>query len=83
MEMEIAVWAFMSTHFKFKDAWPPQAGEIEHFLQKLEHNNLTPAEVEKFRHLAAETFHDWQPEYSPAFKQRIEAGLSRLDSHSK
>jgi hypothetical protein len=83
MEMEIAVMAFMRTHFEFKNAWPPQTGEIEYFLQKLKHDNLTPTEVEKFRHLAAETFHDWQPEYSPAFKRRIEAGLSRLDSHSK
>ena len=83
MEMEIAVWAFISTHFECKDAWPPQTGEIEYFLQKLEHANLTLTEVEKFRHLAAETFHAWQPEYSPAFKRRIQAGLSRLDSHSK
>jgi hypothetical protein len=83
LEMEIAEWAFMRTYFEFKNAWPPQAGEVGYYLQKLGRDNLTSAEIERFRHLAAEVFRDWQPEYSPAFKQRIETGLNRIDSPSK
>jgi hypothetical protein len=83
IEMEIAVWAFLSTHFESKWAWPRRAREIEYFLQKLEHGILTPAEVEGFRRLAIEIFNDWEPQYSPGFRRRIEEGLRRAGSQAK
>jgi hypothetical protein len=81
--MEIAVWAFMKTYFEFKNAWPPPAEEVEYFLHKLERGNLTIAEIQRFRDLAAEVLRNWQPEYSPRSKRRIEAELNRVDSDSK
>jgi hypothetical protein len=78
LEMEIAVQAFVQAHFEIKNAWPPDSGQIEEFLQKLEKGNLTAIEIEEFRWLASEVLRDWQPEYSPAFKKRIESAVSLL-----
>jgi hypothetical protein len=36
----------------------------------------TAVEIEEFRRIADEAFRDWQPEYSPAFKERIESARS-------
>jgi hypothetical protein len=78
-EMEISVLAFMQAHFEIKNAWPPESPRIEGFLQKLQKGNPTTTEIEEFRRLGREVLRDWQSEYSPAFKQRIESAMSLLD----
>jgi len=79
IEMTIAGLAFMEGHFEIKNAWPPEAGRIEEFLQKLKKSTLTASQIEEFRRLASEVLRDWQPEYSPAFRERIESAISHLD----
>lgn len=78
LDMEEAVLDFMEVHCEFKDAWPPNTEQIERFLQKAGRGQLTATEVEEFRRLAEETFREWQPQYSPAFKERIKSALSLL-----
>jgi len=78
-DMEDAIQEFIEAHFDIKDAWPPNAQQIEAFLQKVEKGRLTAVEVEEFQRIADETFRDWQPEYSPAFKERIKSALSLLE----
>ena len=79
-EMEIAVWAFMLSNFEFKSAWPPKSGQIDVLLHKLEQGSATAAEIGEFRRLGNQVLRDWQPEYSPAFKNRIESAMSKLDA---
>ena len=61
------------------NAWPPKSAQIEAMLQKLEKGNATASEIEEFRQLAGEVLRNWQPRYSPAFKQRIESAMSLLE----
>jgi len=47
-------------------------------LPKIECGKATASEIEEFRPLADETLQEWQPEYSPEFKERTESALSLL-----
>jgi hypothetical protein len=78
LEMGIAVMAFIHTCFEVKEAWPPASGHIEELLQKLAAGEATEAEGEEFQQLAGQVLLDWQPHYSPAFKQRIESAMDSL-----
>jgi hypothetical protein len=78
IEMETAVWACINAHFAIKDAWPPETERIEALLGRLK--GPTASEVENFRQLAAKVLRDWQPQYSPAFKERINSAISLLDA---
>jgi hypothetical protein len=78
LEMTVACLAFMKGHFEIKDAWPPDSGRIEELLRRLENGKAKDVQVEEFRRLADRVFQDWQPEYSPAFKKRIESSLNLL-----
>ena len=77
LDMDEAVLEFLEAHCEIEAAWPPNAHQIEAFLQKIETAQLTATEVEEFRNLAEHTFRDWQPQYSPGFKQRIESALQK------
>lgn len=83
LEMQIAAMAFIEGHFEVKDAWPPESGRIGSLLQKFSRGRAKPAEIEEFRQLAGEVLRDWQPEYSPGFKTRIESALSWLDDPNR
>jgi hypothetical protein len=78
LDMEEAIQDFMEAHLEIKNAWPPNTQQIELLLRKVQGGEATAVEIEEFRRIADEPFRDWQPEYSPAFRERIEAALSLL-----
>jgi hypothetical protein len=80
MEMEAAVLGFLEAHFEFKNAWPPNAREIEMALWKVQSCVATDTEIQEFRLLADEVFRKWEPQWPPAFKKRIESALNFCES---
>jgi hypothetical protein len=83
LEMDIAALAFIEGHFEVKSAWPPKSVQTERLLQSFSSGNVSSGNADEFRLLAAEVLSDWQPEYSPAFKKRIEVALRWLDDPSR
>jgi hypothetical protein len=75
-----AAWGFLriAADEGIKDALPPNFMQIQPLLRLLESGKATADEIEEFRRIANETLREWQPEYSPAFKNRIESALNLL-----
>jgi len=57
-------------------AWPPNSGQIDMILHKIEKGDATASEIEEFRQLAGELLRNWKPRWSQGFKKRIESALS-------
>lgn len=76
--MEEAIYDFMEAHLEIKRGWHPNEDEIELLLPKIEWGKATATEIEEFRRLADETLREWEPQYWPEFKERIEAALNFL-----
>jgi len=51
---------------------------IEGLVHRFEHSNAIAGEVENFRRWAGEVLGNWNPQYPPELKERIEDALSRL-----
>jgi hypothetical protein len=79
LEIDVAALAFIEGHFEIKDAWPPHTDRVEALLQRMAKGEATPTDVEEFRRTASEVLRNWEPQYSPAFKQRIESAMGALD----
>jgi hypothetical protein len=78
LDMEEAIQDFMEAHLEIKNAWPANTQQIELLLRTVQGGEATAVEIEEFRRIADEVFRDWHPEYSPAFKERIESALRLL-----
>ena len=60
----------------FLPAWPPNLDRLDELLGKVEKAKATDSEKEEFRRLAEKTLREWQPQYSPGYKKRIESALN-------
>ena len=63
------------------DAWPTEVAQmvrIQARLAKVENGHATASEIEEFRRLAGEVLRNWNPQYPPERKQRIEAALASV-----
>ena len=79
LDMQEAIYDFMEAHLKIKQGWHPNEDEIELSLPKIEGGKATATAIEGFQRLADETLREWEPQYWPDFKVRIEAALRLLD----